>query len=342
MLLEKPQCKLKFRYDFFMYSQPYHSMGTLPEAQSTPEKLPYVKSRRTFTHKPQKRYSIYDTFSIKKARNLIIPGLDDDIFASPKYSVVGSDGSPSRGIERFSLADNDSLRSPEKFWKSPALSEIEFVGDVGNLSTFFNILTAFLGASILTLPSTFQTVGLVGGCIGMVVVSTIVCYTMRLQIYAKNKLAYPINSYIEMSRSCLSQREIQLTEFCLLTSQLGFFVAKFIFMGNQFEKIICHNLKYCNLKNYYIAISAFIVIPICWLRSYKYLSYFTLASNVILVLCLCIIMKYCIQNHFENPEVSNDLNYFIPENFPLFFGVAVFILEGNGLIIGIHSTMKRP
>ena len=84
------------------------------------------------------------------------------------------------------------------------------------------------------------------------------------------------------------------------------------------------------------------MIPICWLRSYKYLSLVNLFSNLILIASMGVIMKYCIQNHYENPEISNDLRYFYPSGFPLFFGVAVAIMEGNGIILNIQSTMKKP
>ena len=37
------------------------------------------------------------------------------------------------------------------------------------------------------------------------------------------------------------------------------------------------------MKSLYIAIAAFILVPICWLRSFKYLAYFAMASNVFLM-----------------------------------------------------------
>lgn len=40
----------------------------------------------------------------------------------------------------------------------------------------------------------------------------------------------------------------------------------------------------CNMKNFYISMAAFILIPICWLRSFKRLSYVSMASNVFLSL----------------------------------------------------------
>jgi solute carrier family 36 (proton-coupled amino acid transporter) len=51
---------------------------------------------------------------------------------------------------------------------------------------------------------------------------------------------------------------------------------------------------------------------------------------------------YCIGNHEDHPELSDNLNYFVPQALPLFFGVAVFDFEGNGVIINLHASMQEP
>ena len=55
-----------------------------------------------------------------------------------------------------------------------------------------------------------------------------------------------------------------------------------------------------------------------------------------------VIMGYCIQNHEEHPELSNNLNYLEFSALPLFFGVAVFDFEGNGVVINLHASMREP
>lgn len=110
------------------------------------------------------------------------------------------------------------------------------------------------------------------------------------------------------------------------------------------DQVICFEtyMEQCNIGGLYIFIAAFILIPICWLRSFKYLAYVSMASNVFLVFALFIIIGYCFSNHAENPEMSEDLVYFNFAAIPLFFGVAVFDFEGNGVVINLHASMKQP
>ena len=118
------------------------------------------------------------------------------------------------------------------------------------------------------------------------------------------------------------------------------------------DQVICFESDLCNNKNLYISLAAFILIPVCWLRSFKYLAYVSMASNVFLFFAckfpspatcvVFVIAKYCFQNQIDKPELHNDLNLFTPSALPLFFGVAVFDFEGNGIVINLHASMSDP
>lgn len=40
--------------------------------------------------------------------------------------------------------------------------------------------------------------------------------------------------------------------------------------------------------------------------------------------------------------MSDDIKVFDFNAIPLFFGVAVFDFEGNGVVINLHASMKEP
>ena len=51
------------------------------------------------------------------------------------------------------------------------------------------------------------------------------------------------------------------------------------------DQVICFETvqEQCNLKGLYIFVTAVILVPICWLRSFKYLAYVSMASNIFLI-----------------------------------------------------------
>lgn len=127
--------------------------------------------------------------------------------------------------------------------------------------------------------------GLVGGVVGLVFIGIIAMYTMQLQIAVKCAIKKTIRNYSDMGVETLSPRGQTFLNFCLISSQIGFAIAYLIFIGNQVDQVICFETMYeeCNMKNYYIALAAFLLVPICWLRSLKNLAYVTMAANIFLV-----------------------------------------------------------
>ena len=64
---------------------------------------------------------------------------------------------------------------------------------------------------------------------------------------------------------------------------------------------------------------------------------FGLMSNIILVSCLFIILNYCFSQMDEHPESGEDVFMFNLDGIPLFFGIAVYALEGNTMILYYHD-----
>ena len=98
----------------------------------------------------------------------------------------------------------------------------------------------------------------------------------------------------------------------------------------------------CDVKNLYILITALVLIPICWLRSYKYLSYVSVVTVIFFIFAVFVIIYYCLKNRSEHPELSENLNYLDLSAVPLFFGIAVYNFEGNGVAISLRASMKHP
>ena len=91
----------------------------------------------------------------------------------------------------------------------------------------------------------------------------------------------------------------------------------------------------CNKQAVYILVGALIIMPVCWLTSFKYFAYISLFSSVFIVFALGIIMSYGEQEYVKRPEEHENLRYIDAAQLPMFFGVAVFNFEGNGVILNL-------
>lgn len=89
-------------------------------------------------------------------------------------------------------------------------------------------------------------------------------------------------------------------------------------------------------------VSAFLLVPICWLKGLKYISYVSMFANASIIFALIVIMGYSEKSYVNEPELHENIRYMDASHMPLFFGIAVFNFEGNGVVCNLHTSMKDP
>ena len=153
-----------------------------------------------------------------------------------------------------------------------------------------------------------------------------------------------IKSYSELGFAIFGPWGKAFIDFCITVSQFGFCIAYLIFVGRQLDQVICIETEqdYCDNKNVYIFLGSLILVPVCWLKTFKFIAYISLFSNISIVFALIVIMCYSEKSYVDQPELHQDLRYMDFSHLPLFFGVAVFNFEGNGVVLNLHASMKDP
>jgi amino acid permease len=76
-----------------------------------------------------------------------------------------------------------------------------------------------------------------------------------------------------------------IVDFSLYTSQVGCCIAYLLFVGKQFEQVICYESDetFCGKKSDYIMIGALILVPVCCLRTFRFISYLSGFANMSIV-----------------------------------------------------------
>ena len=215
------------------------------------------------------------------------------------------------------------------------------------IETFFTLLKSFIGIGILATPYAFMNVsfsfpkaGLVGAVVTIMIIGFLNEYSM--QLLARLGAMFPrIKSYSDLGMEAYGPRGASFVNCNIILSQVGFCIAYLLFIGEQLEQVICveTNESACGLKWLYIVCAFLVVLPIVWLPSVKHLAYPALLANFTIFFALAIIIY---QDEKEIQSHHRKIVLFDVFGLPFFFGIAVFDFEGNGIVLNLRGSMKRP
>lgn len=120
-----------------------------------------------------------------------------------------------------------------------------------------------------------------------------------------------INNYSDLGRAVYGQKGFVFVSFCLFMQQMCCVTAYFSFMSNYIP----------------IAVALCVIIPFCLFLNIKKISYLSLFSLTAIISTLALVLYHSVEHMTVVPKT--DLKYFDIVNFPYFFGVSIFIFEGN-------------
>ncbi|RUS84223.1 hypothetical protein EGW08_008027 [Elysia chlorotica] len=125
----------------------------------------------------------------------------------------------------------------------------------------------------------------------------------------------------------------------LIFTQFGFCCVYIVFIASNIKEVIHQFHPGDPSIIVYEVIVLAAIIPLVCVRSLSIMAPFSAFANVLTVIGMVIIFQYLIQ---DIPSVSSRPAISSVDNMPMFFGTAIFAVEGISLVLPLENNMKRP
>ncbi|XP_058462013.1 proton-coupled amino acid transporter-like protein CG1139 [Malaya genurostris] len=219
--------------------------------------------------------------------------------------------------------------------------------------TLIHLIKSSLGTGILAMPLAFKNGGLIFGILGTALVATIYAHCVHLLVSTsqksckKNKI--PSLGFSETAENVCANGPPGVRRFAgfakayidyMLLIMSFFSVSVYlVFISTTLREVVNYELQIDWETRTYILMMTVVVALITQVRELKYLVPFSLLANSSILVVFIITLYYI----FKEPITLGDRGFW-PEwfNLPSFFGIAVYAIEGIGIVLPVENKMKHP
>ena len=179
---------------------------------------------------------------------------------------------------------------------------------------------------------------MVFGLLSVVLIALLVNYGMRLVVAVRvevNKTCEtPLSSYEEVARAVAGRWGFAAAVAAVLVTQLGIGSAYVLFVAAQMHSF--PGMDVLSVQLWAVTVAP-LFVALCLIRNMSHLAPFSAFGILAVAFALVCVLFY----GFAVPGVHAQMRL-LPDNYFLFFGMAVFAFEGINLAIPVHSNMERP
>lgn len=203
-----------------------------------------------------------------------------------------------------------------------------------------HLLKGSLGSGILAMPLAFANAGLWFGLAAMFIVGLICTYCVHILVKCEHILCRrtqtPSFGYAELAECAFLSGPKQLHPWSRLARVVvstfivmvlvGCCCVYNVFVATNMKQVIEHyGLPPYDLRWYILALLPLLIV-INLIRNLKHLAIFSVVANIFVALCLIITAYYVFTDLPSPSERPAVVDY---KKMPLFFGTAIFALEGE-------------
>ncbi|KAI8798036.1 proton-coupled amino acid transporter 2 [Biomphalaria glabrata] len=237
---------------------------------------------------------------------------------------------------------------------SMLLSDRSFVENTtSNMQTLMHLLKGNIGTGILALPLAIKNAGLWMGFFSLLAIGVIAVHCMHMLIKCSHilskrttRLELDYADVIEISFKTGPQRlkkfakagRFAVNAFLIFT-QFGFCCVYIVFVATNVQAVV--EQFYTELPSLFLfeVMVTVALLPYVCVRNLQMLAPFSAFANILTVTGLIITFQYIVQ---DLPDTSTRPAFSNINELPLFFGTAIFAVEGISLVLPLENKMRSP
>ncbi|KAL1117154.1 hypothetical protein AAG570_004481, partial [Ranatra chinensis] len=220
-----------------------------------------------------------------------------------------------------------------------------------DMETLIHLLKGSLGTGILAMPMAFLNAGILFGLFATCIIGVVCTYCIHILVKCSHilcrRMKVPSLGFADVAEvafmagpksvrkfSTLARATINLF---LVVDLLGCCCVYIVFVAKNIKQVGDDYIEW-DLRAYMLALLP-LLIGMNLIRNLKFLAPFSMIANVLIGTGMGITFYYILQ---DLPPVSSRPAFSTFEQLPLFFGTAIFALEGVGVVMPLENNMKNP
>ncbi|XP_054275982.1 proton-coupled amino acid transporter-like protein pathetic [Macrosteles quadrilineatus] len=219
--------------------------------------------------------------------------------------------------------------------------------------TLIHLIKGCLGTGLLAMPAAFMSSGLLFGLVATFFIGCICAYSIHILVKCAHKLCkrlrVPSLGIDDIAEVAFRSGPPSMREFAssarfivnlfLVLDLLGCCCVYIVFVAKNTKQVLDVDLdNKLDLRLYIVALLPFLIITNL-IPHLKYLAPFSMLANILMATGLCITFYYIFQ---DLPSITSRQNFSSLNQLPIFFGFAIFALEGIGVVMPLENNMKTP
>ncbi|XP_025422068.1 proton-coupled amino acid transporter-like protein pathetic isoform X2 [Sipha flava] len=222
-----------------------------------------------------------------------------------------------------------------------------------DMETFIHLLKGSLGSGILAMPLAFMNAGLIFGLVATAIIGFVCTYCVHILVRSSHKLCrrmqVPALGFADVAEVAFLAGPPAFQKFSglfrglvntfLTIDLLGCCCVYIVFVSQNLKQVVDSYFEAeMNIRWYMLILMPFI-IAMNLIRNLKYLAPFSMIANFLVGICMSITFWYMFQDMPSTKTVDYIADW---HKWPLFFGTAIFALEGIGVVMPLENNMKTP